>query len=275
MDSMTTSVLMCVYGGDAPDAVAASLASLTAQTRMPDQIVLVIDGPVPEPLSHIIDASEASHPALFTIVRLERNQGLIAALNQGIVHCRGEYVLRMDADDICREDRIEKQLAFMSRHPEVGVLGSAMREFDVSPITITRIKPVRESHEQIARQLAWRNPVNHPTVCIRRHLLPATGYPELRYLEDYFLWAVLMAEGVRFHNLSEPLIYYRFNDDTLARRSGWVNFRNEVALRLWMYRHRLIGLTTLVAVTAMQLLLRFAPRSIQRRLWRSTRQSRG
>lgn len=270
MGGIRTSILMAVYHGDDAAAFAACLDSLATQTLVPEQIVLVRDGPLGVDLEHVIDAFETAHPELLTQVILPENRGLVTALNHGIGACHGELVLRMDADDIAHPARIERQVAWMDAHPDIGVLGTAMMEFKVDPQTPVREKPVRVEHADIVGQLPWRNPVNHPTVCIRRPLL-ADGYPDLEYLEDYFLWAQLIARGVRFHNLPDALVSYRFDDATFARRSGWLNFRNEVALRWWMVRHGLSGLPTFVAAACLQLLLRFSPRAVQRALWQGAR----
>lgn len=270
MGTIETSILMAVYHGDDRRALAASLDSLANQTLPPEQIVLVRDGPVGDDLQHVIDTFESTHPGWLTQVILRENQGLVAALNRGIDACHGELVLRMDADDIAHPERIERQVAWMDAHPDVGVLGTAMTEFTDDPAMAAREKPVKEEHDEIVRQLPWRNPVNHPTVCIRRTLL-ADGYPDLEYLEDYFLWAQLIARGVRFHNLPLALVSYRFDDTTFIRRSGWLNFRNEVALRWWMVRHGLSGPATFIAAACLQVVLRFGPRTLQRALWHGVR----
>lgn len=271
MEPIHSSVLMCVYGGDQSEWLEDALRSLLSQSLPPDEIVLVKDGPVSDSLDRVIDRAAGEFAGDFRVHALDTNLGLVAALNAGLGLCRGELVFRMDADDVADRERIARQTAFMDTHPEIGVLGSAMQEFSDSADNPLRLKPVKSEHHDIQRQLVWRNPVNHPTVCLRRTAIPAEGYPSLQYLEDYFLWARLMASGVRFHNLAEPLLSYRFNDRTLARRSGWVNFRNEVYLRRWIYRHRLAGPVATAASIVLQAGLRFAPRGIQRRLWMSTR----
>ncbi len=269
---MSASVLISVYDGESAANLSAALQSLIDQTRPPDEIVLVKDGPLSPGLEATIDRFLKPGPAPFRIVALEENRGLTAALNAGLEACKGDYVLRMDADDIAMPQRFERQLDFMESRPEVAVLGTAMREFRDAQ-AMTRYKPVKESHEAILKQLPWRNPMNHPTVCFRAAVInEAGGYPDLPFLEDYYLWARLMAEGHRFHNLAEALHLYRFDDNTLGRRSGWVNFRNECRLRLWMYRHGLVRLPVLAGALAMQLLLRFSPTAVQRWLWRISRQ---
>jgi glycosyltransferase involved in cell wall biosynthesis len=141
VNTIKCSVLMCVYAGDDAGALAASLASLVSQSRPPDEIVLVEDGPLPRELANVIQSVSSSRPGLLTIHRLETNRGLIASLNAGLKLCRGEFLFRMDADDVCRTDRIEKQLEFMEGHAQIGVLGSAMDEFVDDPAHPVRNKP--------------------------------------------------------------------------------------------------------------------------------------
>lgn len=265
----STSVLLSVYHLDSASGLESCLDSIVNQTRPADEIVLVRDGPLGDELDRIIDRFAAGHDQ-FNVISLPENRGLIHALNRGLEHCTGTLILRMDADDIARPERFTRQIDFMESHPDITVCGTAMEEFMEN--RHRRIKPVREHHEAIVRQLPWRNPLNHPTVCFRRQdILDAGGYPDLKFLEDYFLWAKLAATGRRLHNLPETLHEYRFNDSTLHRRSGWVNFRNECTLRVWMYRHGLMGLHVLAGTIVLQILLRFAPTGLQRLLWRASR----
>lgn len=269
---LRTTVLMSVYAGDEASEVDAALASLTGQSLPPDEIVLVEDGPVGPGIGSVIARHETGFPGLRR-VPLPENRGLVGALNAGLGECRGEFIFRLDADDVARVDRIAVQLAFMEAHPEIGVCGSTMTEFREDPVQPVSMKPMPETHGEIRARLPWRNPVNHPTVCVRRSLLPDSGYPDLRWVEDYLLWGMLMADGVRFHNLQEPLVAYRFDDETLGRRSGWLNFRNEMAVRLWLRRHGLASFGSVLASGLLQAAIRFSPGFLQRWYWRSVRRS--
>ncbi|MEX2489682.1 MAG: glycosyltransferase [Pseudomonadales bacterium] len=271
-NSMTTaSVLLSVYHRESADTLNTCMQSLVDQTRMPGRIILVRDGPLNSELETVIEKFANMWPELFQMVNLPENRGLTSALNEGLRRCTTDYVLRMDADDIAAPERFERQLAFVEDNPDVAVLGTAMWEFVDHPGE-ARLKPVKESHAEIVRQLPWRNPVNHATVCYRTEAIKqAGGYPELPLLEDYFLWAKVIKAGYRLHNLPEALYYCRFDDATLGRRAGWQNFKNECSLRLWMYRHGLVRLPTLLGAITIQFALRFSPTKLQRRLWRATR----
>tara|TARA_R110002073_G_scaffold43267_3_gene120373 strand:- start:695 stop:1555 length:861 start_codon:yes stop_codon:yes gene_type:complete len=272
LQANTSSVLMSVYHRVSPEELHQCLESLTAQSRQPSQIVIVIDGPVAAELSTLLEDFQKASPEQVTLVPLAENGGLVAALNAGMSHCSGDWVLRMDADDIALPQRFELQLGLLEAEPNIDVLGSAMLEFDSDPRHPERLKPVLQSHEEITQNLGLRNPINHPTACIRKsHLEKVGGYPELHLLEDYFLWAKLLNNGATFKNLAEPLYLFRFDDQTLERRGGASNFSNEVWLRRWMYKEKLINLPVLCLTTALQIVLRFAPLFVRRFLWRRSR----
>ena len=267
-------VLMSVYAREDPAHLDAALASVANQTRRPDKIVLVQDGPLGADLVQVIEKYRDSLGPLFETVALPTNQGLTRALNEGLQHCDGEFVLRMDSDDISPLDRFAKQLAYMAANPQIAVLGTAMLEFEESPEKPVRIKPVVAEHDAIAQRMPWRNPINHATCCYRTATVrQAGGYPELRFLEDYFLWAILLCRGARFHNLEEPLYLCRFDRQTLHRRAGWLNFRNECYLRWFLWRNARSGFMTLLAGCTMQLVLRLTPLGLRERLWNASRRS--
>lgn len=268
----TAVVLMTVYDLERAENLDDSLNSIVNQTHLPQKIVLVKDGPLSERLDEVIDRYARAHPGLFEIVQTAENSGRIHALNTGLQYCSGEFTFIMDSDDLSLPHRFEKQLQFMQIHPEIGVLSSAMYEFERDPDKPDRIKPVAADHKAIVRQFPWRNPINQPACCYRTQLVREVGgYPDLRYLEDYFLWSKLLCRGTRFHNLTEPLLLFRFNPATLARRGGWVNFRNECLLRWFLYQNRQSNLAILLLAVLMQLLLRLAPIRLRNVLWKITR----
>lgn len=263
---------MSVYHGVRDTELAQCLASLAAQTRQPDQTVIVVDGPVPESLLLQLKDFKVKQTQAVELVELKENRGLIHALNTGLQHCRGEWLIRMDADDIALPHRLELQLTTIESNPDLDVLGSAMLEFEDDPRNPVRLKPVLQSHDEIRAGLPLRNPINHPTACIRRASLDAIGgYPSLPLLEDYYLWSQLLVNGAKFQNLPEPLHLFRFDDATLGRRAGAGNFRNEIWLRYWMYQKQIISYPRYCLFVLIQSILRFAPLSIRRLLWNHSR----
>lgn len=268
----TTSLLMSIYNKVSPDALKDCLTSLANQTRLPQQFVIVKDGPLTSELEELVNNFSEQFSNITQIINIKTNQGLINALNTGLNHCTEDWIIRMDADDIAMLWRIERQMGYLESHPDIDVLGSAMLEFEESPSKPLRLKPVVSGHERIVKQLAIRNPINHPSACIRKtSLIEIGGYPNLYLLEDYFLWAKMINANARFHNLEEALISYRFDDSTLVRRRGRQNFNNECKLRWWIYQHQLSSIWGLLKGIGIQLVLRFSPLFLQRYLWHATR----
>lgn len=264
---------MSVYHRVKLDELDLCLESMDWQSRHPDQIVIVLDGEVPKPIDARLQLFQKQSVCPVTLIRLPENVGLSSALNEGLKHCDGDWILRMDADDISLPERFAQQLSY-AEQTDIDLVGSALYEFSEHPSRPEKLKPVHSSHEQMVRSLALRNPVNHPTACVRKQkLIDAGGYPHLPLLEDYFLWSKLLKSGARFHNLEQPLYLFRFDEQTLKRRGGLENFKNETWLRRWMYKEKLISLPAFLVAVTLQLFLRLTPASLRRSLWRRSRES--
>ncbi len=104
------SVLMSLYIKEKPEFFRHSLDSILANTVLPSEIVVVLDGPITEELRQVLDEFVSKNIGLFKVVELAKNQGLGLALREGILHCSNELVARMDTDDICNPNRFELQL---------------------------------------------------------------------------------------------------------------------------------------------------------------------
>jgi len=96
----SATLLMSVYHKVVPEALAQCLDSLAAQTRLPEQFVIVKDGPLNTELDHLLDKFHRKFSDQMTIVNIEANRGLINALNTGLNHCTTDWIIRMDADDV-------------------------------------------------------------------------------------------------------------------------------------------------------------------------------
>ena len=219
------SVLMSVYDKETPENLKQSLESLLNQTCAPDEIVLVKDGPLTEKLDEVIFEAAQNHPDLFNIIALEKNTGLGNALNEGLKCCKNEYVARMDSDDVAFPERMEKQMSFLSEHPEVDILSAAVEEFDgdIGNITGRRVVPL--DNEAIWRFAKTRCPFNHNcTVYKKSAVLGVSGYrTDLKRVEDHDLWMRLHANGAVGANLEEPLLWARAGEGLHTRRHGSEN----------------------------------------------------
>src|SRR5699024_10650755 len=123
------SVLMSLYDKEKPDYLSQSLDSMINQTVKPDEIVLVLDGPVNIGLQEILSVYKKKYPEVIKIVPLDKNLGLGLALNEGIKVCKNELIVRMDTDDISYKNRVEMQLKEFNNDPKLDILGTLTSEF--------------------------------------------------------------------------------------------------------------------------------------------------
>lgn len=225
------SLLLPVYAGDRADFLRRAFASsVDEQTLPPDDVVIVQDGPLPDSLIEVCDELVATSPVAVRLVRLERNVGLGPALDRGLEECAHDVVARMDADDISLPRRFELQLPLIADGADI--VGSALMEFvdDVDEVVITRVPPL--DPEWIRSAIRFRDPFNHPTVVYRRSMVQKVGgYQDLPLMEDYLLFARMLAEGAVPANVAEPLVYYRIGSGAYARRGGRALLRSEWALQ--------------------------------------------
>ncbi len=238
------SLLMAIYAGDRPEFFGQAFTStVNDQTRRPDEVVIVQDGEVPAELSDCLATLTAASPVPVVHVVLPRNVGLGPALVAGLSRCSYDVVARMDADDVSEPTRFEQQLPLLEAGADI--VGTGLREFvrdpsDPADVLGTRTPPT-DPHK-IARAARFHDPFNHPTVVYRRRAVQAAGgYQDLPLMEDYLLFARMIAAGARPANLAEPLVNYRVGDGAYARRGGWQMLASELSLQR---RLRRLGFTT-------------------------------
>ncbi len=235
------SLLMSVYGGDDPEYLEAAFRSVVHdQTRRPDDVVLVQDGPVPPALDEMITGLIHESPVPTSLLALDSNVGLGLALDQGMAACAHDIVARMDADDIAVPQRFEIQVPLVEAG--VDLLGSALLEFGSGPEDIVGRRTPPIDPAEIVRYARFHQPFNHPTVVYRRSVVQSVGgYRHLALMEDYLLFARMIAEGATVGNVEAPLVLYRVGDGAYARRGGVTLLKSEWALQRKL---RMMGFTS-------------------------------
>lgn len=216
----TLTALVTVYHRIDATELTQALESLARQTVPADEIVIVEDGPVGPELRQVIDGFLAAHPEARTVV-LARNVGSGRASAAGMATVSTEFVARLDADDIAAPERFATQLAWFDAHPDTDVLGTSLAEFHEDPTEIVAVRSLPQTHGEIARYARINSPVNNPSVMMRVSAVEkAGGYRDVHHMEDYDLYARLLAGGARFHNLPEPLTLFRTSPAQFQRRTG-------------------------------------------------------
>ena len=210
-------VLMSVYNGESYLELA--IESILQQT-FTDFIFLIINDASTDKTRMILEKF-AQQDSRIVIINNKQNRGLAYSLARGVEAATTAWIARMDADDIAMSDRLEKQMNYIEKNPEIDILGGyALDINDSGDILGERKVPI--CHKNISR-LIWTNPLIHPTVLFRRSAILNIGsyYDKTRQRipEDYHLWFRAAAAGLRFSNLPEPLIYYRFSEENFIRNN--------------------------------------------------------
>lgn len=235
------SLLLPVYArDDSAQLVRAFRSAVDEQTLRPAEALIVRDGPVPDELAAVLDELIATSPVPARLLPLPENVGLADALTAGLAACSYDVVARMDADDVALPERFAKQLALLDTGYDL--VGAGLYEFvDDEAVTIgVRTPPTGEEH--IKRYARFHDPFNHPTVVYRRAAVQAAGgYVPVGLMEDYWLFARMLASGARAENIPEPLVKYRVGAGAYRRRGGLKQLRAELQLQRMMRR---AGITT-------------------------------
>lgn len=237
------SVCMSVYRNDNPIHFLTAIRSVINQTIPPNEIVLVIDGPIPEELRNAINTVK-SEIENFKIIPFAENKGHAAARQAGVDNASNDLIAIMDADDIAVENRFEIQLKTFEEHPDVSVVGGNISEFIENTDNVVGKRICPESNKEIIGYLKARCPMNLVTVMMKKSdVLKVGGFIDWYCEEDYYLWVRLALNGYKFYNIQENLVNVRVGRDMYKRRGGWKYFKSEAKLQKYMWQNDIIGLT--------------------------------
>lgn len=259
------SVLMSLYIKEKPEYVRACFESLLSQTVLPNEWVVVEDGPLTDELYAVLDEYEKRHPDLIKRVPLQENSGLGKALCEGVLHCSNELIARMDTDDIARKDRFEKQLEMFEQNPDLDICSSHILEFDGDISNIISVRKVPVNENAILEYQKRRDSFNHMTVMYKKSaVLKAGNYQEALLMEDSLLWINMMRTGAKCANVDDYLVYARTGNAMIDRRGGWAYFKKYKAGRKKIYATGYISWWDYFVTLAVQLVISLMPTGMRR-----------
>lgn len=234
------SVAMCVYAGDDPLHFRTAVDSVIHQTVKPKEVVIVVDGSIPEELAVIIGAYEQDD--LFKIIRLPENRGHGEARRSGIENCSCELIALMDADDVSVPARFEKQLAAFAADPTLAIVGGDISEFIGSEDHIIGYRRLPVDDQEIKKYMKKRCPLNQVTVMFKKTAVQQVGgYQDWYCEEDYYLWIRMYLAEMKFANIPEILVNVRVGQEMYQRRGGLRYFKSEAKLQKYMLKNKVIG----------------------------------
>ena len=213
------SVVMSVYNGQA--FLAEAVESILGQTFRDFEFIVIDDGSTDR--TEKILATYASRDGRLRVFRQE-NRGRTESLNIGIGLAEGTYIARMDADDVSLPHRLQLQVEFMERHPEVCLLSASYERINKQGRLLDRV-PVPLLDDEIRSMMLHKNAMCHPAVMMRKEVVIACGgYRKVfSESEDYDLW-LRMSERSQLANLEEPVLQYRVH----CKQASNVNLRHQM-----------------------------------------------
>jgi hypothetical protein len=258
--NIETVVFMSVYFKDPPEYFEDALKSILDQVYTNFNIYLMVDGDVSNKHMEIIERLNDGRIRLF---KNNINKGLATSLNllidEAMKH-EFSFYARMDSDDISDSSRLQKQIDFLKRHPDVDILGSFCEEVNGSGDFIF-LKKLPTTDKELKKNILKRSPFIHPTVVFKKRVFEQNiRYQTNNHLtEDMFLWVDLAKMGYVFSNIPEPLLKYRINDDFYLRRSGLRKALSEFRAKRYIAKELSINNINRFTIPFLALFMRLLP----------------
>jgi glycosyltransferase involved in cell wall biosynthesis len=209
------SVVMSIY--NAEKYLAEAIDSILNQTYFNFEFIIINDGSTDKSLK-IIEKYQEKDKRIVLINRV--NKGLIYSLNEGIKLAKGDYIARMDGDDISLPTRFEEQISFLDKNSDIGVCGSWIEIFAKNKKS--NIKKFAKNNQELKAQLLFSSPVAHPSAMIRKSILDkhSISYKKkYKNAEDYKFWLDL-SKVTKLANIQKVLLRYRYLETSITRVSN-------------------------------------------------------
>lgn len=209
------SVIMSVYNEESKW-LKSSIESVLNQTYKNFEFIIIVDNPNRKDLIEIINYYKRVDDRIILSIN-EKNMGLVYSLNKGIKLSSGEYIARMDADDICIENRFEKQIEYFNNN-EVDLLVTRAYFINEEGKKVGK-SIVFKNSKQLMESLTYKNRLIHPTWMIKREVIfdnRINLYKNIPYAEDYDIAYRLVLNGFKISQLNQYCLYYRVRKDGIS-----------------------------------------------------------
>lgn len=239
---MQFSVLMSVYCKDNPIWLREAVDSVMNNTIKPNEILIGIDGSITEKLTNTLKELVIKYRNI-KLVRFEENRGRGAVLADTLPMVKYPLVAIMDSDDICCNNRFEKQLDLFNKNNNLDIVGSYIEEFDGQISKTIAIRKIPLSQKDIINFIKFRSPFNHVTVMFKKEsIVNIGGYSSvMRFAQDYHLWIRAVANKLNMINISDILVKVRINSKMFGRRGGYKYFKLNKILQNELLKYKLIS----------------------------------
>ena len=197
--------------------VSKSIDSIIGQTYKNLEIILINDNPLRKDLDQLLNAYKRKDSRV-RYIKHTQNKGLVYSLNEGIKASKGNIIARMDADDISKKDRIERQIAFLDKY-SYDIVGSCITKIDENDNIIGELIPP-SLHNDIVRYMQYGSFVLHPTWLIKKQVYAdLDGYRNIATCEDYDFLLRAISHGYKLGNIPSIGLEYRIRSDGISQSS--------------------------------------------------------
>ena len=259
-NDMKFSVVMPIYIHEKDDEFRLALDSTFNQTVVPDEVLIVADKDIPQNTKDILEEYKAKYPEIFNFVILNVAATLGQTRAIGVQMAKYDIIANMDADDIAKNDRFEKQLKYMKEHPDIDVLGSWVTEFDGDPKNIYAQRNMPITTEEITKFCKFRCPMCNMTIMHKKKsVLDAGNWSSLQGAEDFELWGRMLKKGYKLENMPEYLVNVRAGKALVDRRKGFQVFGFELAVFGIFYSYGFVTGYEYCKALSLKFLLRIIP----------------
>ena len=192
-----------------------TIDSLLQQTYTHFELLIINDGSI-DNTTNIINTYTDNR---IKHIQNSSNKGLIYSLNKGIELAQGDFIARIDADDICLPQRLQKQVNWLEKNPMTVVVASTIKLIDENnkPCGDWDLDKQNITAKQIKKTMIWQSCIAHPSVMMRTNVIKQYQYAtNQKHTEDYDLWMQLLADDCIIEKIAEPLLLYRVHSSSVT-----------------------------------------------------------
>lgn len=221
-EDVLVTVVMSTYK-EKLEFINSSIASILEQSYKNIEFIIVLDNPENKEIESVLDYYVRNDNRV-RVLKNEKNIGLVKSLNRALKEARGEYIVRMDADDISDNQRIEKQLRYVIKH-NIDILGGGIEVIDEKNKVIKPFTSQINGVNTIKKVFLLGNPIPHPTWIVKKEVYDRlSGYNEVPTAEDYDFLLRALREDYIIDNLNECILQYRFTENSISRTNSLKQF---------------------------------------------------
>ena len=258
--------VMSIYHGDKIEWVCKAVNSVLKGTKVPGEFLIYFDGEVSSTIVKEIDRIKNSANIPVFIYSDTKCRGRAFARQRLVENASREYVMMMDAEDICVPDRLEVQHKFCVENPDVDVVGGWISEFGDDWPKYIRATP--ETNDQIRLRGRFVQPINHVTMMAKKKAILSVGvYMDAGSCEDYWLIARMMCVGLNLRNIQSVLVNVRVSSDFASRRHGLKKAIDEIKIAKFFRKEGELKIIEYSFIVISRIILRLSPSFFMKQLY--------